>query len=171
MTRTEFGFDRTVCDCHHCRQPCMHMPGYLIPDDLERMAVAMEYTNSLEFAREWLWASPGPLVGNTATGRAARIPTIVPARQDNGRCIFFMESGLCKVHAAAPAGCAFFDMHQSAGEAERRSLTFLKAVARAGAKGEPYSAVWHVLARTGRKAPPPESTRHRFDRGVQPRPG
>jgi hypothetical protein len=35
--RTEFGFTRTVCACDRCIRYCQHLPGYLIPADLERI--------------------------------------------------------------------------------------------------------------------------------------
>jgi hypothetical protein len=35
--RSEFGFFRTVCACAGCVLNCRHLPGYLIPADLERI--------------------------------------------------------------------------------------------------------------------------------------
>src|SRR6266403_855860 len=29
--RTEFGLERTICDCKVCRTNCLYMPGFLIP--------------------------------------------------------------------------------------------------------------------------------------------
>ena len=31
-------FERTSCDCASCRVPCRHMPGCLVPGDLENIA-------------------------------------------------------------------------------------------------------------------------------------
>jgi hypothetical protein len=35
--RTEFGYPRTVCSCRECSEYCHHLPGYLVPADLERL--------------------------------------------------------------------------------------------------------------------------------------
>lgn len=33
----EFAFARTVCSCRLCRLWCEHMPGFLVPSDLDRL--------------------------------------------------------------------------------------------------------------------------------------
>lgn len=66
---------------------------------------------------------------DTRTGRTFRIRTITPARRPGGACVFLDERGLCTVHDIAPAGCAFFDSHMDAGEAQQRSLTMHRLIA------------------------------------------
>ena len=168
--RTLCGLQRTVCACQQCVQPCRHMPGYLLPEDLEPITVALGMTNPLEMARYYLLASPGPLVVNQQTGQRQRIPMLVPDRKDDGSCIVLQDNRLCRIHAVSPAGCAFFDMHMSSAEGQRRSLLFLREIARAHVEQDAYSAVWWILWRTGRTAPPPEMTRHQFDPHAGPFP-
>jgi Fe-S-cluster containining protein len=126
-TRTEFGYYRTICSCPDCTAGCRYLPAYLIPADLERMHTDLDPGEDLlSWARKHLLASPGALV--VRRGKAFRIPTLVPARQADGACIFLTSEGRCGVHAVAPFGCSFFDTHMSDQEANLRSSTGLRAV-------------------------------------------
>src|SRR5438067_916759 len=88
--RAEFGFCRTRCDCLECTRSCRHIPGYLIPADLERMDRFLAPDQDLvTWAKRHLLASPGALV--MRGGRAFRIPTLVPARRPDGACLFLTE--------------------------------------------------------------------------------
>jgi Fe-S-cluster containining protein len=58
---------------------------------------------------ETMVASPGALVGDSVTGKTFRIPTITP-RKVGGACVFLVDDR-CSIHAVAPFGCAYFDMH------------------------------------------------------------
>src|SRR5216684_4213268 len=92
--RTEFGFARTKCDCEECTHNCKHMPGYLIPDDVERIMNAPNAVIRSNLDR--LAASPGALVSKN--GVPFRIPTIVPARKEDGSCIFLTKDNKCSIH-------------------------------------------------------------------------
>jgi hypothetical protein len=159
--RVEFGFPRTRCPCAACAAPCSFIPGYLVPDDLPRLAAHHgPGADPLAWAAEHLLASPGALVARA--GRAFRIPTLVPARGPGGACAFLADGGACAVHEAAPFGCAFFDSHMTAAQADRRSLAGLRAVARAWSDGGLYAEAWRGLAEAGRVAPAPEEARRQM---------
>jgi len=72
----------------------------------EHLGLSMRVT-ALKF-----WASPGALLMNTATGSTFRVGTITP-RKVHGKCIFLDDDDRCTIHAVAPAGCSYFDTHQS----------------------------------------------------------
>ena len=117
---TEFGFQRTTCGCKDCRRFCRHLPGNLIPSDLERMIPAG--VDPYKWAEDNLRASPGPKVMNTQTGKVWTIPTLIPAHRSNGACIFFSPDGKCDIHSVAPFGCAFFDSHGRGEELVHKGL-------------------------------------------------
>lgn len=158
--REEFGFQRTVCACPDCTRNCRHMSGYLIPADLSRMAP--EAGNLEVWAREHLFASPGALVGSAAGG-VFRIPTLVPARKEDGSCIF-LHGELCSIHAVAPFGCAFFDYHMSVGEGDRRSLKGLMSIVQ-DPPPSVYASLWTWLWARGKRAPAPEESRRAMAAG------
>jgi Fe-S-cluster containining protein len=157
--RTEFGFARTECACESCAAHCRVVPGYLVPDDVERISRHLGYHNPLSFASAHLLASPGATV--LQEGRLRQIPTLVPRRQENGACLFLDENNRCRIHAVAPYGCAMFDSHQPADEANQRSTHGLMAIARAWAnpKAYLYTLLWRILDATGRRALPPALAR------------
>jgi hypothetical protein len=159
-SRTEFGFDRTCCACTECATHCRHVPGYLVPDDLLRMATHVgPETDLLRWAKDHLLASPGAIVARN--GRAFRIPTLVPAHRADGACIFLTSKGMCSIHALAPFGCAFIDSHMTAAQVDLRSVAGLRAVARAWQDGDLYPLIWHMLAQVGLVAMAPEEARNR----------
>ena len=164
-TRTEFGFKRTECACDECTHNCQVIPGYLIPDDIERISRHLGYANLVRFAFENLAASPGATVLSGGDGRIFRIPTIVPQRQANRACKF-LRDGNCTIHAVSPYGCAMFDVHQSHAEANRRSARGLQKIAREWAKGgrSIYVLIWKMLDAAGICAIPPEVAREAFSR-------
>jgi hypothetical protein len=162
--RIEFGFHRTQCDCLECARSCYHVPGYLIPADLERIHRHLAPDQDLRaWAKEHLLASPGALV--LRGGRACRILTLVPARQPDGACVFLTAAGRCAIHTVSPFGCAFFDSHMSHSECDRRSKRGLQAVLEAWEAGELYAHVWVALAGDGLVALPPEVARQQLRRG------
>lgn len=112
-------FARTTCACAECVQCCKEQPGCLIPGDLERIAEHLGET--ADAAKRHFWSSPGALLMNTATGRTFRVRTITPRASKTGRCVFLDAGDRCRVHAVAPAGCAYFDTHQTLHEGQRRS--------------------------------------------------
>jgi Fe-S-cluster containining protein len=161
--RTEFGYYRTQCDCSECARSCRHIPGYLIPADLERIHrhLALDH-DLLAWARDHLLASPGALV--MRAGQVFRIPTLVPARQLGGACIFLTATGRCSIHAVSPFGCAFFDSHMSGSDADDRSQRGLHAVLDAWDAGAMYARLWLALAVENRVAPAPEVARQQLQR-------
>jgi hypothetical protein len=46
--RSEFGFERTVCACPECTHCCRHIPGFLIPADLDRIHQQLAPNEELE---------------------------------------------------------------------------------------------------------------------------
>lgn len=160
-SRTEFGFHRTVCACAECVRNCRHIPGYLIPADLDRLRQHLAPGEDLlVWARRHLLASPGAKV--LQAGRVFRIPTLVPARQADGTCTFLTAEGRCAIHAVAPFGCAFFDAHMPTVEADRRSSRGLQDVLEAWVQGNVYARIWMALHEAGRVAPPPEVCRQQL---------
>jgi Fe-S-cluster containining protein len=161
LIRTEFGFGRTVCGCHDCTLNCHHLPGYLIPADLERMHRHLAPGEDLAaWAHRYLLASPGALV--LRQGQPCRIPTLVPARRTDGACIFLTDTNQCAIHAVSPFGCAFFDFHMRQTEADQRSKRGLQAVLEAWDAGDPYAQLWVILAAAGLVAPAPEVARQQL---------
>jgi len=165
-TRTEFGFERTKCGCRKCSINCEHIPGFLVPADVPRIAAKLGYTDLGKFAEENLRASPGWKIGmrDNRTGEvtgAIRLPTLVPARQENGHCKFLKE-GRCQIHDVAPYGCAFFDEHMTDPEGDRRSQAALMAVAEDNDAEGDYHLLGHYLRSKGLDAPGPEVTRPRL---------
>jgi hypothetical protein len=82
--RSDFGYVRTVCACAECVNNCRHIPGYLIPADVSRMARHLGFAHLVEFAFRYLLASPGATV--MRAGRVFHIPTLVPRRKEDGSC-------------------------------------------------------------------------------------
>ena len=159
--RTEFGFARSVCACAECSAGCRYLPGYLVPADLDRVRAHLAPGEDLlAWARGSLLASPGALVAHR--GKLFRIPTLVPARRPDGACLFLTDVGRCAIHAVAPFGCSFFDVHQAAAEADERSAAGLRAVLADWLAGGPYAEVWQGLDAAGLRAPPPEVGRARL---------
>lgn len=159
--RREFDFERTECACRECQQNCRHIPGYLIPDDIERICHHLGYANVGEFAFACLLASMGATVMGQG-GRVFQIPTIVPRRkEEDGSCIFLDAGSRCLIHAVSPFGCAMFDCHQSHEEANRRSSRGLQEIAGhwAAEAESGYTVLWRLLYAAGRRAIPPQVAR------------
>jgi hypothetical protein len=137
------------------------MPGYLVPADLGRVHRHVRPEEDLTaWARGHLLASPGALV--LRGYRVFRIPTLVPARRQDGACTFLTADGLCGIHAVAPFACSFFDTHMGAAEGDRRSGPGLRAVLQAWFAGGPYARVWAALFEAGLTAPAPEDCRRQL---------
>lgn len=119
-------FERTVCACPDDVASCLRSPGYLLPGDVlpiaEVLVAAGVIKNSAEVL-EFLRASRGALVADSATGALFRIGTVTPRMRD-GRCVFLDETNRCRVHAAAPFGCAYMSRE----EGDRRSMWGLRQV-------------------------------------------
>lgn len=138
--RQEFGVPRTNCSCKECQLNCQHMPGFLIPSDLDRIIPAN--ADPYNWAEKNLLASPGALVLQKSTGETFRIHTLVPAVKKDGTCIN-LKNGLCTIHEAAPFGCAFFDCGP---ERENLSRKGLMEVAKAWKENALYARLWKYLS-------------------------
>jgi hypothetical protein len=172
--RVEFGSVRSVCGCPACTEPCRHMPGYLIPDDLARMGYDRGDDLLRAKAERELAASPGPLLGrlHPDDGRLLlfRQPTLVPQSDPRGRCRHF-RGGRCGIHAAAPFGCAFFRMcsppEEHAAEAAL-SHRGIMAVLRDWERPDSlYRHLWEHLHRAGLVVEPVEVRRARMGRAFE----
>lgn len=153
--RAEFGYERTVCACIECVNNCRYIPGYLIPADVEHIALYLGFTNLVEFGFRYLLASPGATV--MQAGRVFQIPTLVPRRKEDGSCIFLDEHDRCRIHEVSPYGCAFFDVHQPDAEAQRRSGRGLQEIAGRWALSpntHAYTVIWKLLFAAGMRAVP-----------------
>lgn len=159
--RKEFGFERTVCACGECTMNCHFIPGYLIPADLERIVAQLGYDDLIEFAINNLLASPGATVLDG--GQVRQIPTLVPARGSDGTCCFLDGEEGCSIHNVSPFGCAFFDVHQSRAESDRRSGYGLAEIDRAWSGGHLYAQLWLLLRTLGLTAPSPAAARARMN--------
>lgn len=118
-------FARTACACpadiEHCSRP-----GYLVPDDLERIWRTLHLRGDTDPQR-FFEASRGAVVANTATGQRFRIGTIVP-KIERDQCVFLDCHRRCTIHEVAPFGCAFFDVHMEWLERQRRTAWGLRSI-------------------------------------------
>jgi hypothetical protein len=137
--REQYGFRRTTCGCVFCQAPCRHLPGSLDVSDLERMCPPGQ--DLFAWAELHLRALPEkPFL------------TLVPARQANGHCHWFVE-GRCTVHQVSPYGCAFYDLHMSDEEAAKRTAATVQARNEDEAKKGLYYQVWRHLCQKGLTGP------------------
>lgn len=153
--RTEFGVPRSSCGCAGCVTNCRHMPGFLIPADLDRMIP--DGTDPLAWAAEHLRASPGALV--MKDGEAFRIPTLVPAPTEDGSCHNLTAERLCSIHEVAPFGCAFFSCGP---EVPGLAAMGINAVAIAHRENALYSRIWVHLYERGLRQQKAEVLRARM---------
>jgi hypothetical protein len=137
QVRTEFGLQRTACACERCSLFCRHMPGYLVPSDLERLIPPGE--DPFVWAKIHLRAVM-PVPGG--------FPNLVPAQLPNGHC-HWLEDGKCAVWQNSPFGCAFFDQHMGREEHEGRNAWGRAARQEAFEKNGLYAQLWHALKEAG----------------------
>jgi hypothetical protein len=135
LPREQYGFRRTECGCEFCQAPCRHVPGSLDVADLSRLCPPGQ--DVFAWAEQHLRA---------LTDKP--FPTLVPARQANGHCHWFM-GGKCAVHGSAPYSCAFFDAHMTGDEAERRSAATIRARREDARHNGLYVRVWRHLCQKG----------------------
>lgn len=148
VVRTEGGFKRTSCACELCSCYCKVMPGYLVPSDLAGLIPAD--ADPLEWARTHLRASKGLQVVNRLTNEVVvSIPSLVPAKQENGHCHWLQPDGKCGVHASSPFGCAFFDQHMKEEEGERRTGYAQMVRSEAFEQNSLYATIWQTLNAEG----------------------
>lgn len=151
--RTECGVPRTNCSCETCIENCRVMPGFLIPEDLDRLVPV--HTSMYEWAEQNLLASPGAVA--IKDGEMFRIPTLVPATKSDGSCIHLSPEGKCGIHDNAPFGCAFFDCGpEPRGLVERGMARICEAMDDITSK---YAQLWIHLSFKGLEQRPPEELR------------
>ena len=148
-------FPRTQCACTQCIACCKTMPGMLIPGDPERILAHAPLPQDAvipaqQLAQQFFAASECALM--VYQGQPLRIPTIVPAQNPDGHCVFLDADDRCCIHAFAPYGCSHFDTHQSRQEGDARSVAGLRAILtdRSGA----YYGLWRFLLQQDRVASP-----------------
>ena len=112
-------FMRTTCACPDCVDCCKRQPGPLAPGDVVRL---MNELGPRQFELKFV-ASPGALVSRGV--EPFRVGTIVPRSDAQGRCVFLDENERCKIHASAPFGCAYFDVHMPVEVAGPRAAWYL----------------------------------------------
>jgi hypothetical protein len=119
--REEFGFKRSECACRKCQIWCEHIPGSLIPSDLERLVPPG--VDPLAWAEEHLRVQTTGVsfLMNPETNHKLMIVALVPAKSTNGHCHWYFDRK-CTVHEASPFSCAFFDCHMAQGEKDHRSM-------------------------------------------------
>lgn len=158
-------FERTSCDCKICKVPCRHMPGALIPGDLEAIADYLNVPMSGPWVEEYFRASDGAKV--IRQGEFMSIPSMVPAQKEDGSCVFLDDTGLCEVHPVAPFGCAYLDMHMGEEEADARSKAILIAQVEDSKSAHAYRGCISILAGKGLVAPPLVERRENFHRELK----
>jgi hypothetical protein len=144
MARTEFGYERTSCDCTDCQRFCRFMPGMLIPADLARLIPAG--SDPFEWAEKNLVASPGSRVLDFRTMAISSVGTLVPATKADGSCINYTADGHCAIHENAPFGCAFFDAHM---DDDDRTTAYLTAIRNDEKRRGLYYLIWNYLKGKG----------------------
>ncbi len=143
-------FERTTCDCAKCVAACRFMPGMLGVDDLDRIAAALGEEPTDDWLKEHFQASDGAKV--MQGGRVFNIPTIVP-RLTNSGCVFLVNDR-CRVHAAAPFGCGWLDMHMTGPEGDKRVQAAIQEIYLAWQSPTRYAAAWTMLREAGCVPPP-----------------
>jgi hypothetical protein len=156
--RTQYGMIRTTCACTVCVNNCRHMPGYLVPDDLDRLLPDdRDWHGKLLWASQHLRASEGARA--VKDGQEIRIPTIVPAHRADLSCHWLGDDSRCKVHADSPFGCAFFDCRDTVDRDNGREglIDVYKTWYEADSENIGrlrYAQVWIYLHSAGLIAPP-----------------
>ena len=160
-------FERTSCDCELCKVPCRHMPGAMIPGDLEAISDHLGVHMSGPWVEEHFRASEGPRVRYQGVWFSVA-PSMVPAQKEDGSCVFLDDDGRCEVHPVAPFGCAYMDMHMGKEEADARSMAMMgEQVEDAQSEDGFYTTCIRVLAGKGLVAPPLRERRENFHRELK----
>jgi Fe-S-cluster containining protein len=145
-------YERSYCRCELCRAPCKSCPGHLVPTDVHTLSdyIGIEQDDPAWY--DWFLkhfeASEGALV--VRDGRAFRVPTIVPAQHEDGRCVFLDAEERCTIHPAAPFGCRMFRVCTTEDGEDERSAAGLEAIC----ASMDYQLTWAWLRTKGRIAKP-----------------
>jgi Fe-S-cluster containining protein len=148
------------------------MPGSLAPGDLQRISDYLgvtpdqeKYPGKLlpEFMNNFV-ASEGPLVKRD--GEYKRIPTIVPAQKDNGRCVFLSSKDECTISPVAPFGCSQFNTCDGE-EHAICSTTKFNALLNSIMSDVGYLIWWAWLKAQGKVAAPMKDRREAFQNEIR----
>lgn len=122
MTHT---FPRSICACDADRANCKRQPGPLAPGDADAIAAHL----GARLVDVPLVRSPGAVL-RTGDGQIVRVGTITPGTVPgtNGRCVFLDDRERCTIHAAAPFGCAYYDVHLNETEVHARGVALYLAI-------------------------------------------
>lgn len=171
-------FERTTCACDQCKVPCRHMPGCLVPGDLEAIKEYLHIKDGIEHT-EWIYenfrASQGAKVLRKITGNPTpeirEVPSIVPAQKPDGSCVFLDDHGRCEIHPVSPFGCAYHDMHMGAEDASERSsacvMSQMAALEKVDAESNMYRSALTLLADKDLIAPPLEERRANLEKDLK----
>jgi len=98
--------ERKECSCKECQSYCRHVPGWFLPEEIDKTA-ALLGMEPVQFFREHLTVDAW--VGDTAFTLRPRTTTEggggVSPYDPRGECSFFKD-GKCGIHAAKPHECA-----------------------------------------------------------------
>ena len=152
-------FERTTCDCQKCKCGCKAMPGFLVPDDVEdigrHLGIEPATPAAWEFIRNNFVASEGTVAGKmnpfTLQVETFRIPTIVPAQNPDGRCVFLSADDRCTIHKASPYGCRMFSVCEPRTEEQTARLHAGMAEI---CKNPGYHVLHHMLESEGKVCAP-----------------
>lgn len=142
-------FERSYCECGSCKAACRTLPGMLVPGDLQRIGNFEGVPPTTEWVREHFEASEGSLC--EVDGKTVRVPVIVPAQRQSGRCIFLTNDDRCSIHPVAPYGCRIFNVCETPdSDCDHRSAEALACIS-----GEPdYLRIWGMLKAGGCESTP-----------------
>lgn len=131
-------YEPSSCRCRQCIAACRSKPGMLAPGDIERIAAYVGAEPTGEFVERSFRAADGEMA--TFGEDRIKVPTIVPAQHEDGRCVFLTVDERCAIHPAKPFGCS----RQNGCEPENERA--LEACFGAIADGEEYLEQWTQLA-------------------------
>jgi hypothetical protein len=141
-----------VCECQDCTLACKNNLGFLIPEDLARIATAiglpMDGDEFVEWALNSLLASEGVYIQRDKYD-TVQIPLLIPGTQDlqdltDTRCQWYID-GKCKIHAVAPYGCAMLDTHMTDEQYRNRKTYAYGRLMQALAERSQYYFIWNEL--------------------------
>jgi Fe-S-cluster containining protein len=165
------------------------MPGYLLPRDLEgylgvlipREGVSTAMWLTVNRADDLL-ASSGTLIKmidkRTGAITEARIPTLVPASNNDGSCVHYRD-GKCGVHKHSPTGCKMFNACAEDREADKQEevakeyqMQLMRtwiSHANGGASEEEefYCRLWQILWDEGKRRENATELTMKYQEGVR----
>jgi Fe-S-cluster containining protein len=151
-------FERTTCQCGLCVLACKHMPGYLVPADLDRIGAVLPL-------EEIVMASPGATA--VRQGKVFQIETVVMAAKPDGSCVCLQPDGRCQIHEISPYGCAYFNTCADTHDANARSLAGAEDIFRDQMVNGPYTQLISRLKAAGRVVKTATATRRdKFNQAI-----